>query len=130
MEQFANILKVLGDPTRLRLLRLLLEAETELCVCELVDSLEESQYNVSKHVSALKSVGLVESRRDGRWVYYRATRGANPFHRHVLGAVGAIPPEHATRDRKELEKRLRLRRDGRCLKGVQKLHLLSGAGVS
>lgn len=130
MEQFANTLKVLGDPTRLRLLRLLLEAETELCVCELVDSLEESQYNVSKHVSALKSVGLVESRRDGRWVYYRPTRGTNPFHRHVIAAVGAIPPEHAARDRKELEKRLRLRKDGRCLKGVQKLHLLSGVGVS
>ncbi len=130
MEQFSNILKVLGDATRLRLLRLLLEAETELCVCELVDSLEESQYNVSKHVSALKAAGLVASRRDGRWVYYRAGRGASPFHRHVLRAVAAIPPEHAARDRRELAKRLRLRKDGRCLKGVQKPHLLSGVGVS
>ena len=130
MDQFANTLKILGDPTRLRLLRLLLEAETELCVCELVDSLEESQYNVSKHVAALRSVGLVESRRDGRWVYYRASRGANLFHRHVLGAVSAIPPEHAARDRKELQKRLRLRKDGRCLKGIQKPHLVGAVGVS
>lgn len=130
MEQFSSILRVLGDPTRLRLLRLLLEAETELCVCELVDSLEESQYNVSKHVTALKAAGLVASRRDGRWVYYRALRGGSPFHRHVLSTVAAIPPEHAARDRKELEKRLRLRKHGRCLKGVQKSHLLGGVGVS
>lgn len=128
MEEFANVLKVLGDPTRLRLLRLLLEADTELCVCELVDSLEESQYNVSKHVTALKAAGLLESRRDGRWVYYRAVRGGSPFHRYVLRAVAAIPAEHAARDRRELEKRLKLREDGRCLKGVQKIHL--GGGVS
>ncbi len=63
-------------------------------------------------------------------IHPRATRGSNPSHRLVLGAVAAIPPEHAGRDRKELEKRLRLREDGRCLKGVQKLHLLGGASGS
>ena len=130
MEEFSNALKLLGDPTRLRLLRLLLEAGTELCVCELVDSLEESQYNVSKHVTALKTAGMLESRRDGRWVYYRSRRGRSPFQRHLLRAVAAIPPEHAARDRRELAKRLKLREDGRCLKGVQKAHLVSGVTAS
>ena len=130
MQAFSNVLKVLGDPTRLRLLRLLVEAGTELCVCELVDSVEESQYNVSKHVTALKAIGLLESRRDGRWVYYRAVRGGSPFHRHVLRTVAAIPAENAARDRRELEKRLKLREDGRCLKGIQKAHLVSGAAGS
>ncbi len=130
MEEFSNVLKVLGDPNRLRLLRLLLEAGTELCVCELVDSLEESQYNVSKHVTALKAAGLLESRREARWVYYQVVRGGSPFHRHVLRAVAAIPPETAARDSRELEKRLKLRENGRCLRGVQKAHLVSGVAVS
>lgn len=130
MEEFSAVLKVLGDPTRLRLLRLLLEARTEICVCELVDSLEESQYNVSKHVRALKAIGMVESRRDGRWVYYSAAPAETEFNRRLCRAVEAIPPEHAAKDMKELARRLRLRKDGRCLRGVQKLRFLNSAGAA
>lgn len=124
MEQYAQIFKTLSDPTRLRILRLLLDAGTELCVCELVDSLEEPQYNISKHVSALKAAGLLESRKEGRWVYYRPHKTDESFLALLAEAVAAIPRGHVARDRAELRKRLRLRKGGKCLRGVQKDHLL------
>ena len=128
MQEFATILKVLGDPTRLRLVRLLLEADTELCVCELADSLEETQYNVSKACAALRSVGLLENRRDGRWIYYGLTAGDGAFREALVRAVAAIPAELVKRERLELHKRLRMRERGKCLLGIQKLHSSSGAG--
>lgn len=127
MQEFAVVFKALGDPTRLRLVRLLLEAGTELCVCELADSLEESQYNVSKHCAALKSAGLVENRREGRWIYYGLAKSNGPFHQAVVEAVAAIPATVVQSDRTELKKRLRLREDGKCLLGIQKPQLLSSA---
>ena len=127
MQEFATILKVLGDTTRLRLVRLLLDAGTELCVCELADSLEESQYNVSKACAALKSVGLLENRREGRWIYYGLTADGGAFRDAVVRAVATIPDEVVKRDRTELRKRLRLRENGKCLLGIQKVHLSSGA---
>lgn len=130
MENYTSTLKTLGDPTRIRILRLLIDAGSELCVCEFVDSLEEPQYNVSKHLSALKSVGLLQSRRDGRWVYYRLADGPEPFQNLLLQAVATIPIDVLHRDRRELRKRLRLREGGKCLRGVQKGHLLGKVATS
>lgn len=124
MEKHTAMLRTLGDPMRIRILRLLLDSGTELCVCELVDSLEEPQYNVSKHLSALKSVDLLQSRRDGRWIYYRPTSSPEPFQELLFQAVATIPTTVLARDRRELKKRLRLREGGRCLRGVQKEHLV------
>lgn len=124
MDRYVTVFKILSDPTRLRLLRLLLDADSELCVCELVDSLEEPQYNVSKHVNALKTAGLLESRREGRWVYYQPSHGGGEFLQLLYKAVTAIPEKQVQRDRAELRKRLRLREGGKCLLGVQKEHLL------
>lgn len=130
MDTYAAVLKTLGDPTRLRTLRLLLDAGTELCVCEFVDSLEEPQYNVSKHLAALKAAGLIESRKEGRWVYYRTADSLESFHEFLCRAVAAIPATIATRDRRELQKRLKLRVDGKCLRGVQKEYLVAKADAS
>jgi len=124
MDEYAAVFKTLSDPTRLRILRLLLDAGTELCVCELVDSLEEPQYNISKHVNALKVAGLLASRKAGRWVYYRTARSGEDFFSLLHAAVAAIPERQVQRDRVELRKRLKLRTNGKCLLGVQKEHLL------
>ena len=69
MKDIARVLGMLMDPTRLRLLRLL--RQQELCVCELVDTLRMPQYKISRHLRSLRAVGLVEARRDGRWMHYR-----------------------------------------------------------
>lgn len=60
--------KCLADETRLQLL-LLLQQE-ELCVCELMAALQESQPKVSRHLANLRECGLLEDRREGQWVYY------------------------------------------------------------
>jgi len=124
LDKYSQIFKTLADSTRLRVLRLLLDARRELCVCELVDSLEEPQYNISKHVNALKSAGLLESRKDGRWVYYRPAQHDGQFLALLLQTIAAVPEKEVKRDRAELAKRLKLRQGGKCLRGVQKDHLL------
>jgi ArsR family transcriptional regulator len=76
------LFKTLADPTRLRLLNLLACGET--CVCELTDTLRVVQPKVSRHLAHLKRAGLVEARRDGKWMHYRWTQQADPLVRHVL----------------------------------------------
>jgi DNA-binding transcriptional ArsR family regulator len=68
----ARFFRVLGDPTRLRLLSLLLDAPTgEYSVGELVTALEAPQSRISTHLGCLRWCGLVQTRREGKQVYYR-----------------------------------------------------------
>lgn len=67
-----TVLKALADPVRLRLFHLLSLGD-ELCVCHLTDALELPQSTVSRHLGVLRHAGLVETRRDGKWVHYRMT---------------------------------------------------------
>jgi ArsR family transcriptional regulator, arsenate/arsenite/antimonite-responsive transcriptional repressor len=66
--EMAELLKLLGDRTRLAILGLL--QETELCVGDLVELLSTSQPNASQHLRKLRSAGLVRENRRGQWVYY------------------------------------------------------------
>ena len=68
MKKIANIFKALSDDTRLRVVKLL--QERELCVCELMQVLDMSQPRISRHMSVLKNAGLLEDRREGKWVHY------------------------------------------------------------
>ncbi len=61
--------KALADETRVRLL-MALEGR-ELCVCQLIELGGLAPSTVSKHMSILRHARLVESRKDGRWIYYR-----------------------------------------------------------
>lgn len=68
----AQMLKVLADPARLRILSILAAAEDgEVCVCDLTDPLDLSQPTVSHHMKQLRTAGFVSSDKRGRWVYYR-----------------------------------------------------------
>jgi DNA-binding transcriptional ArsR family regulator len=60
----------LSDPNRVRALMALRNGE--LCVCQLIELLQLAPSTVSKHMSILKQAGLVASRKDSRWVYYRS----------------------------------------------------------
>lgn len=62
---------VLADPTRLRLLSLIAAAGEACAACDLVEPLGVSQPTVSHHLKVLREAGLVESDKQGRWVYYR-----------------------------------------------------------
>lgn len=65
-----NFFKALADPTRLRSL-MLMNAEGELCVCELTHALQMIQPKISRHLAQLREAGLVLDRRQGQWIYYR-----------------------------------------------------------
>lgn len=58
----------LSDPLRIRILELL--RSSELCVCELSETLKVTQSKLSFHLKTLKEAGLVRSRQEGRWIYY------------------------------------------------------------
>ncbi|MBL4744159.1 MAG: metalloregulator ArsR/SmtB family transcription factor [Cycloclasticus sp.] len=62
--------KCLADETRLKSL-LLLQSEGELCVCELIEAIQESQPKISRHLAQLRQCELLTDRRQGQWVYYR-----------------------------------------------------------
>src|SRR3954468_21664627 len=64
-----HVCQALGDATRLRILGLLLNGE--VCVCHIHESLGVSQPKASRHLAYLRRSGLVETRRQGLWVYYR-----------------------------------------------------------
>ena len=62
--------KCLADQTRLTCL-MLIQQEGELCVCELMEALQEGQPKVSRHLAQLRNAGLLTDRRQGQWVFYR-----------------------------------------------------------
>ncbi|MGB3544804.1 ArsR/SmtB family transcription factor [Rubrivirga sp.] len=72
LEAAAARFRLLGDPTRLRLLRSLYGAE-EMDVQSLADETGQSHANTSKHLRQLAQAGVVDGRRDGLHVYYRIT---------------------------------------------------------
>ncbi len=72
----------LADKTRLRLLNLL--REDEICVCFFTEVLGESQPKISRHLAYLRNAGIVEARRDGKWMHYRIVTPQNPFAAEVL----------------------------------------------
>lgn len=70
-EQLAGWFAVLANPTRLQLLSLIAAAGQACAACDLVEPLNVSQPTVSHHLKVLRDAGLVESSKQGRWVYYR-----------------------------------------------------------
>jgi len=85
-----DLMSVLSDPTRLEALSLLWEGQ-EPCVCELMGTLGASQSRMSRHMSALKTAGLVGDRRDAQWVRYRRKPRLDPLIVAVVDAVLALP---------------------------------------
>lgn len=82
-ESLAALFKTLSEPVRLRIIYLLLKAG-ELCVCDLVETLELSQSVVSRHLAYLRNNGLVSTRREGVWVYYQIVDGCcGPLFEHI-----------------------------------------------
>lgn len=86
-ETLNSLFVALSDPTRLRLLRLM--ADGEVSVGYLADELGESQPKVSRHLATLRSMGLVSTRRDGKWIYYAIEPQADEIEEAILSlAVG------------------------------------------
>ncbi len=69
MKEFMTIAKALADNNRIRVLVFLRGGA--MCVCQIVEMLGLAISTVSKHLNILSNAGLVESRKNGRWIYYR-----------------------------------------------------------
>ena len=83
MKEFMSITKALSDPGRVRILLALQPAE--LCVCQITELFGLAPSTVSKHLSLLHQAGLVLSRKENKWVYYRlADQAGSPLVRDVL----------------------------------------------
>ncbi|MBW2221738.1 MAG: winged helix-turn-helix transcriptional regulator [Deltaproteobacteria bacterium] len=119
MEEFVNFFKGLSDRTRLRTIWLLNKANTRLCVCEIMDSLNENQYNVSRHLKVLKSAGFLKEEKEGRWVYYSLINPKNRFQELILEAVSALPEESFEEISERLKERLSFRKNGKCVAGMK-----------
>ncbi|MDA8100974.1 MAG: metalloregulator ArsR/SmtB family transcription factor [Nitrospiraceae bacterium] len=87
MDLFTQQAKAIADRTRIRMLKLL--ENGELCVCEIISVLKLGQSTASKHLGILKRAGLVESRKNGTWAYYRLPEGADSRCRGYLEFLAA-----------------------------------------
>ncbi len=107
----ARMFKALGDDTRLRIVALL--SHGELCVCHLESALGLAQPTASRQLAVLKAAGIVESRREGSWVYYRLARQLDPGCRDQLAA---LVKGFANRDvlKRDVARLLKTRGPGAC----------------
>ncbi|OLN22251.1 transcriptional regulator [Domibacillus antri] len=72
MQKVSQILKLLGDKTRLTMMKLL--QSHDCCVCEFVAIFNMSQPGISQHLRKLKDAGLVQESRRGQWIFYSMNR--------------------------------------------------------
>ena len=102
MNELLTIFKALSDETRLRIIKLL--EKGELCVCDITAALDLVQPKVSFHLNALKEAGLIQDRKEGRWIHYRLN-GADLYKRMLMVSVcEKADGRSIAEDRKRLER--------------------------
>jgi len=85
LQAAASVFKALSDPTRLRILGLLLTGE--VCVCHIHETLRISQPKASRHLAYLRAAGLVDARRDGLWMHYKLSDLPDPILQSIAEMV-------------------------------------------
>lgn len=77
--------QALADNTRLRLLNLM--GDQEICVCYFVEILGQPQPKISRHLAYLRNAGIVEARREGKWMHYRMVMPRNEGAANLLHSI-------------------------------------------
>ena len=95
-----RIFKVISDTNRLKILELLRKGE--ICQCEIIPLLEQSQPTISRHLRLLEEAGLIRSRREGVRMLYEVV---DP---HIFNVLDAIDPEMIRIISEELVKKIGL----------------------
>lgn len=108
------LFKGFADPTRIRILNLLVPGE--LCVCDLVELLGVPQSTISRHLRYLHRAGLVEVSRDWKFAHYRLAEPTHPVHRTLLGCVRGCfrGITQLDRERARAEARVKTRTEDPC----------------
>jgi len=84
MKDFIRVIKALSDPNRVKIIKIL--QKRVMCVCEIQAALRLAQPTISKHLKVLEEAGLVSYSKDGLWVNYSITDGAqSPYAASFLG---------------------------------------------
>ena len=84
MKPFIKVMKALSDPNRVKIVKML--QHKVMCVCEMQAALQLAQSSVSKHLKILEEAGLIAFSKDGLWVNYHLSDGAeNPYVANLLG---------------------------------------------
>lgn len=99
IEKASMVLKLLGDKTRLSMMKLL--EKNDCCVCEFVEIFGISQSAISQHLRKLRDVGLVKEQRRGQWIFYSLNRDSETY--EMLMRILEFIPSQDERI-KELEK--------------------------
>ena len=117
IDRYITIFKALSDMTRLKIMWLLLSIDSKICVSEIIDVLDENQYNVSKHLKILKNAGLIFEKKEGKWTFYHYRPGNEIFDSKIRQTILAIPKELMTVEIARCQKRLSMRVDDKCVLG-------------
>ena len=120
MRDLMAVTKALADENRVRIL-LALQAG-ELCVCQIVEMLQLAPSTVSKHMSILKQARLLESRKEGRWMFYRLADDDVPAEAKEMSTlIFRLTAADARRceDARRLKQILEMDRDQLCKKQSQ-----------
>lgn len=88
MQDILSIIGALSDESRLRIVAGLRQGE--LCVCQLAELVGLAQSTVSKHMFILRTAGLVESRREGKWIHYRRVTKPSTRIRKALDWIDSV----------------------------------------
>ncbi|MFV8828230.1 ArsR/SmtB family transcription factor [Alkalihalobacterium sp. APHAB7] len=88
IEKAAAILKLLGDKTRLTMVKIL--DSNDCCVCEFVEIFKTSQPAISQHIRKLKDVGIVRETRRGQWIIYSLNKD-NDYYPLVQNLLQHLP---------------------------------------
>lgn len=94
---------------------LLFTVDLKISVSEIIDVLDESQCNVSKHLKILKNAGLIHEKKEGRWSFYYYLESDNKFHEHIQNTILQIPNTLMKEEVSRCKKRLAMRIDGKCV---------------
>ena len=115
MRDLLAITKALADENRLRAIGLL--RSQELCLCQIVEVLELASSTVSRHMSILHQARLVESRKEGRWAYFRlgGEEAQQSVHDALAMVLAALSRDKQARaDQKTLKSVLKIQREELC----------------
>ena len=109
-------------------MRLFTMTGEEACLCELVDSLLEPQYKLSRHLKILKQAGLLTAEKEGRWVYHRLVQEIQ-YLVPLYQMLEALPDSDGVfaADLARFRERMCLREGGCCRVGIQNPELAVGA---
>ncbi|MCK1993095.1 metalloregulator ArsR/SmtB family transcription factor [Peribacillus muralis] len=91
IEGTANVLKLLGDKTRLTMVKIM--SEHECCVCEFVDVFDMSQPAISQHLRKLKDSGIVNEARRGQWIFYSLNQ-TSLYYSYILTVIKELPSQN------------------------------------